>query len=282
MTKQDWLSVGLKTVGVMLVIVYLGGLVASLGFLLAQIAHEAEFERGYVAAIVFSLVAMAVGIAVSILLVTDGDGLARRLTSNGEEADDVPVAHPQRALFLVAIRVIGVVCVARGVVRLLINAGQRFVMAEFYPSTGSFTIWCRQVAWPLVLLVIGIWLVFGGRLLMRLAYGNGPRSSDDADPLGWKPRELFSVALRVLGVVFLTVKLPSLVYLLVVQVFPLTAEALKTAPDGKFTFDTWGFVGALLVVVVSVYFIRGARHFTRLVFRSQADVVTSNDEGEAA
>ena len=133
----------------------------------------------------------------------------------------------------------------------------------------TLRMWVRQTAWPLVLLLIGLWLVLGGKRLMRLAYGHVSVGSGATQPLTWKPRVLFSVALRVFGVVLLTLRLPWLIGSLVMQAFPLAVEARKNWFGTDPSFDWEKFLGGLLILAIAVYLISGAKHLVTFIFRKR-------------
>ena len=281
MTKRDWLTVALKTLGMILVFFYLWvwALFFAMPFALADEFRRHDSSVTNVLLLVFALAAAVSGLVVGILLVIYGDRLADRLAPQEAGDDDDP--DSQRALFFVALKFVGVVCVVWGFQRLLGNIGSGFVFADFIPSSSTLGGWLHLIAWPMVLLAIGIWLTCDGKLLMRMAFGNASTSSEDIDPLSWQPRVIFSVALRILGVVLLVVRLPWLVSVLIIRAFPITIEMEGGA---KFEWPSvkWpGFIGGLLVLAASVYLIRGAEHLVRLVFRDEAPATLSGQQGES-
>lgn len=269
MTKRDWLSVALKTSGVVLAIYYFCNFVVVVGIFLAEVIKKGLSDPEHVLQFLLYSVGTGCAFIIALVLVKRGDRLAARLVGgSGETLGDANLAW-QRNLFHVSLKVIGVICLTRGVARLLMNIGSIFPLSRFYEGVGWFRLSVHQVSWPVLLLAVGAWLFFDGKWLVRLAFGPLPSEPTEGESGLWKPQTVFALALRVFGVVLLTIKLPWLISVLIIRVLPFAAEASKNVFGAGADFNWGNFLGGLLVLAIGVYFVMGSRHLVTFVFRKK-------------
>ncbi len=259
MTKRDWMSVGLKCAFLaVFLMVFVQFVAYSTGIvqMLVSGAHPAEMWS--------ALVGLSMGCAVALVGLRFSDVLAAKTVPA-----DAPWAPGEvhRVVFLLACRVAGAVCAVMVVSDILPLVGywsRMDLSGEFFPRPIAFIF--AQTAWLVVRGGMACYLLFGGRSLVRIAFASGDHgvSSVDAEPeiLGiGRPNDVFSLALRVVGLIFLLGRLPKLIEDLVLRVFPLFHEGGMTAPG-------WPrFIWALVMVAVCLYLLTGARALVRLVFR---------------
>ncbi|HUX16003.1 MAG TPA: hypothetical protein VMW52_05990 [Phycisphaerae bacterium] len=269
MTKRDWLSVALKTSGVVLAILYLQAFILVLGLNLRPSVWRGTPGWRSTVELLLALGGTAGGVVVAVLLTAAGDRLADRLLKTDVAADDTGL-QGQHGIFFAGLKFIGVVAATQGLVHLPACIGSVVNFPRLlYEHAPALSILIRQVAWPLVLLAISAYLIFGGKRLMRLAYGREIEETAGVGP--WTPQSLFALALRVLGVVLVTLRLPVLVRFLLTGGFPLQRKALVGGAlviDTGLEFFEWlDLLLRLVILAVAVYLISGARRLVTFVFR---------------
>ena len=269
MTKRDWLSVALKTSGVVLAILYLQVLFFGLGMYLSPSVWRGPSAWRSTVALLLSLGATAGGFVVGLLLAKEGDLVADHLLKTELTPIDDRGLRDQRGIFFASLKFIGVVAATQGLVRLPAFIGLVLNRPRLYEDAPALSVLIRQVAWPLVLLAVSAYLIFGGKRLMRLSYGREIEGQGSEEVGPWTPQRLFALALRVFGVVLVTRKLPWLIRSLVMEVFPLAVEARKSWFGAEPSFNWGNFLGGLLILAIAVYLISGAKHLVNFVFRKR-------------
>ncbi len=121
--------------------------------------------------------AFTLSVAAALLLFKYADGVAGAVVSSDERIETKGWDDPsvQRGIFQLAVRVIGAACVAWAVPRIAGQAAGELIV--YWPQWLHLT---RQVLPGLVGLAVGVYLLKGGDILVRLAYGPQVPAQDRA------------------------------------------------------------------------------------------------------
>lgn len=177
MKAQTALSIGIKLIAVLVAaraIIALPGMLIP-GWQLWQYATEQgmSLPRSLIA---LSCSPSIAGALVAMLLFAFADRLARRLVSADEriQLDDLAEVEGQRRLLELGVRIIGAATVTWAVLWVVRQSVQLLDLSRLSISPRAapwwLLLWCILVG--LVTLRIGIYLLKGGPVLLRLAFGN--------------------------------------------------------------------------------------------------------------
>ena len=175
----DVFSIAFKVMGLDFLFTALAKLISAIGAVAAS--HSGEYAYIYVHP-VYDVVAISIPVTkllIAILILFYGDVMARRLSSGGE------VLSTARIGLCTAIKLIGVYIVATGIpraVEYVVNAyhlGVRTIELDAAVSSIYKGIFHYGTNWPEICriglsLIIGVYLIYGARHLLDLAYGRLP------------------------------------------------------------------------------------------------------------
>ena len=187
MTKRDILSVGLKIVGVILLIYAVRGIpqvVSTVMFYLTGNFPGLENPGVYAWITVGSLI---LNIVLAGVLVGFADGIARRLVREDREMS-IPSVD-ERPLFGLALRVIGIVLVVQAIPDLLQLFAAPALQAKHVEGTLGWQsyeefwtkawvgVWAEMIR-AAASLILGVYLVTGARSLVDLLYPEKPPAAE--------------------------------------------------------------------------------------------------------
>ena len=259
MTKRDWFAVGLKCAFLAVFLtLFCDAVYYSMGLAVRLGVGDL---RGVDMARTFGSLAASL---VALIALRFSDVLVAR-----DFPDDGPWISGTRhqVIFLLACRIAGVLY-AFFTAATAFNFITSWLEADWtrgsWPRPPEYYVW-HLAAWA-VQLGLSAYLLFGGKGLARIAFAARTGEVGSVDEGGvilgiGKPREVFSLAARIVGLAFLVTRLPRLVEDLLVLVLPITNEDWKTPATWPRLF--W----SLVMVALCIYFIAGAKHVVRLVFR---------------
>ena len=273
MTKRDWLSIGLRILGVWLALCSIYQFIGVAGVVVPSMVRAVSGEYSdagdWVQSSFFILVPL-LGVIAALTLMKWSDRVAAKLVLEDARLEEASDVDRHAAIFVLALKIIGAFAVIRAL-PMLVNSA-----TDWHRSWGGHFTGFRLQAligtagWTLSL-GIGAYLLLGGKLLVRLAFasaylGEGPSAPEDRILNIGRPDAVFSLSLRIVGAVLLASRLPWLIRV-VLLVFPGTAEKAEEM-FGR-TSNWVEFLGALLVLALGVYFLMGAKHLVGFVFRKR-------------
>ena len=273
MTRRDWLSVVLKITGVCLALYWMYHLVNTTTVVVPRMIRLASAEYGssvgeWTECCLWPI-ASALAVIVALALVKWGDVLAERLASDSSAPAQTDPVDGHRAVFFVALKIIGAWVAVRALPMIVTGAAALQRHAQLDSGRGGYLAWVIMgVIGHLLGFAIGVYLLAGGSLVARLAFGRRHRVGETPGPgeavpgLG-RMDAVFSLALRIIGAILLATRLPWVVRV-AIFIFPATSEVFGKPVEWRNLFDT------LVVLAVSVYFLTGAKHLVRFVFRRAA------------
>ena len=147
-----------------------------------------------------------------------------------------------------------------------ITRAQYYLGLPEYSGANALWVWLSQLSYPGIYLAAGaVLLLWGEAISARLL------REDKAiafERMGQWEEPVFTLALRVIGVMFGLAWLPHVFSSVVLNV----VESLSARGRGP----EWGkAIGGVLVVAVSLYLMTGAKHLVGLVFRKRGPAVGS-------
>jgi hypothetical protein len=278
MTKRDWLATGLRVAGVTMIVIT----VLEAAGLLIQIAEYLGRNRDVQLAtfIVLALSFTAI-IAAWAAVVKWADLIARKIAPEEPPTGNCESPEGQKAVLVLSMRVMGAVVLINlvGTIIQTVNSWQNpttFRVAEASGTTVAGWMVASIVAWSM-LIGLSVYLLFGRKWLLWLAFP--PEKAADQGawggeqiPVFGSARNLFSVALRVIGLCFLLKQPVGLAYGLVIQAFPPAAEAMGRAFNWERFIESW------LLLIVGVYFLTGGKRLVQLLFRERRATGNASDE----
>ena len=190
----------------------------------------------------------------------------------------------RRDVLCVALIVVGVVSLVYATCLFLAQLASLIAYAEFLAQPGArggltSGYYVVGFTWPVVLLTGGVILLrYNERIAETLTSEGRPAILSLLD--GWE-RSVFELALRVIGVIWLVRYVPHVVRTVAWGVtrlaqagqWPSGWDALVGVFESTFKradpYGSSGLLGVLVVLAISVYFMTGAKHLVRLVFRKR-------------
>jgi len=132
-------------------------------------------------------------------------------------------------------------------------------------------VWLTQAAYPVVFLGVGLLLLLRGEVVAgRLIRDD--RKIDCVTPREWE-RSIFSVGIISIGVFWLVSYIP--------YVFScVLAATWQRARVAAYTVGWGDLLGGVLVLVVGIYLITGAKHLVRVLYGSADANMDPIDQGE--
>ena len=250
MTKRQLMSLAIKVTGIWFVVVRLADTVASAAMTMGYEAEGAPIPWwAHVVWVVWMTTMAVAGLAVVLM----SDKIAKRVTPNGDEGVTwAELRVGSGSVVLLAMKCLGMFLLLDGVMMLAqgLFGGINYGMSReiYILIAAGFN------------LVLGSYLFFGGQgaawwLEGRLLEGEAPTVGKES----WE-RPMFVQAVRIVGVVWLTWRLPWIVTVLVLQWLP---EPFSKA--GGYGAAVRG----VLYLAMSVYMIMGAPGMVGLVFREK-------------
>jgi hypothetical protein len=283
MTKRDWLATGLRVAGVTMIVTT----ALQVGWIPLQFAFSLSLREGMPWLVLgTAALALVFVIAVWMAVVRWADKIALRIVPEEPPTGSCEGPEGQKAILVLSMRVMGAVALIGlvGTIIQTIGSWQNLTpgIAERTGTTVVGWVVSSVVTWSL-LIGMTVYLLFGSKWLLWLAFP--PEKPPDQTtwggeqiPVFGSSRNLFSLALRVIGLCFLLKHVVRLVYALVIQGFPPIAESLRRP------FNWERFIESLLVLVVGVYFLTGGKRLVNLLFRERTGTGDPSDEtagGEA-
>ena len=284
MTKRDWLATGLRVAGVTMIVMT----ALEAAGLLIQIAEYLGRNRDVqLATFIVLALSFAAVIAAWAAVVKWADLIARKIAPEEPPTGNCEGPEGQKAVLVLSMRVMGAVVLINlvGTIIQTVNSWQNpttFRVAEASGTSVAGWVVASIVAWSM-LIGLSVYLLFGRKWLLWLAFppekaADQGASGGEQIPAFGSARNLFSVALRVIGLCFLLKHPVRLAYDLVIQGFPPTAEALKRPFNWERFIESW------LLLIVGVYFLTGGKRLVQLLFRERRATGNASDEtagGEA-
>ena len=165
MTKRDVLSVAMKIIGVFSLIATIQLLPYLILVLQAQyfpeVAHKIWIYGMY-------FLVLVVDLAIAFVLLRYSNAIAAKLVRNDKEMDIAISSRWDRRAFKLCIRIIGILTVIKGLVALVQNTN--YLIYRFYQATSDVLIQWNKIFAPIVLIIVGVYLICGGKFIINMAY----------------------------------------------------------------------------------------------------------------
>lgn len=169
MTKRDLLAAFLKILGVAyatFAVFNLGTLFMPWEFMGSTVRNNQFWVSLWVSAVFFITV-----LAIVFVLLRWGDGIARKLERDNSPLPPLATGEWEKPLFILSLRVAGVVCLIWGVPGLIYYLAQ-VIYAAWTNLSGSGYV---DLAWPyllrdIVMVVLGAYLLRGGKHVVRFGF----------------------------------------------------------------------------------------------------------------
>ena len=165
MTKRDVLSVALRIIGVLTLMSGLVYIPVAFLFGLLQSLPGGQFNLWYY---VTTFSTLLVNIIVAFLLLRYADKIAGKFVRVDKELDIGLSADWDNHALLLAIRIVGVVTVIKGLVKLA-QTTHIFTDSINYAWPDMPLQWDKLLA-PCILILVGVYLIYGGGLIIRWAF----------------------------------------------------------------------------------------------------------------
>jgi len=111
---------------------------------------------------------LVIELAVAFIFLRYSDAIAAKLVRNDKEMDiGISSRWDSRALKL-CIRIIGILTVIKGLVALTQSAN--YLSYHFYQTKFDMPIQWGKIFTPVVLIIVGIYLICGGKFIINMAY----------------------------------------------------------------------------------------------------------------
>jgi hypothetical protein len=171
MTKRDILSISFKVLGVVCLI-YAAAMLPAIGIYIGSTVNKSSILGNPYWALALAVASWASVVAIAVFLLRRGDWMAERLvpTDSPVSTTVTDVRQWERSAFILSVKVIGVVCLTKGLPQ-LVN-GLVDVARRGGPAPGRFWYLTHRFVGPIVLLALGAYLISGGKHLVRFAFGH--------------------------------------------------------------------------------------------------------------
>lgn len=164
-----------------------------------------------------------------------------------------------REVFLLAVKVMGVYFIVKGLGYGVISVSSLFSQ----DMSADYTFWIAfiSVAYPLIILLMGIYLLAGMPGMSNRLYHNLPNG-----PVLESLETVFSLALRIMGAAAIIIALPELAQVIMnlLYIYHFQAMAINTITQ------QWAAVSKvtsnILYLVLGFYLLTGGRVFLRIAF----------------
>lgn len=171
MTKRDILSVALKILGiisVMYAVEYINGIGMGLGMIFQQPGPGQNFNPYW---FLGSMTLTAfLSIAIAYILLRWGDLIAQKLVRDDSAILALGSSQWERPIFMLSLRIIGVVCLIKGIPE-LVRVLSELSFRSKYQGIIRLSDIGPSIIGAIVFLIIGVYLISGGKHLVEFAYG---------------------------------------------------------------------------------------------------------------
>lgn len=281
MTKRDWLATGLRcaflALFVRLVCDFVWAserLAADIGLSWTPSGWEPLSNLKWWA---IDVVAYLLAAIVALYFLRASGWIAGLTFRDGDVTHELNHHH----VFLIACRIAGAAVLLWAVSSAFLNvSGWMMTDREIYLAGEYYEVLRKLTAGSIATVAeaaLALYLLFGARGLVRMAFRNVSdpvvRVPPDTAILGiGRPKEVFSLGVRTVGLVYLVYHLPTLVGDLVVRQLGIYSLTAGKTPSPSET------VWAVIMLALSVYFVMGARKLVDLVFREKPSKPDEADE----
>jgi hypothetical protein len=162
MTKRDVLSVALKTIGVICMLYAIFDI--SLGLSALSWRSRYREETGFYWLVATIVTATVLLLCMAYVLLKWGDAIANRLIQGDAQLPAVGAGEWEKPVFSLAMRILGAMSIVRTVPSLLTQLARTPFRAFFMPQGWG------EVAGFAVILLIGLYLLFGARHLVEFLF----------------------------------------------------------------------------------------------------------------
>jgi hypothetical protein len=167
MTKRDVLSVALKVLGVWS-IVHSTSLLLLMGISLDMLLRNPKPDPSYRVQFIWGGVGFVLALFAAYVLLHYGDGIARRLVPVDSGLAALGATEWEKPLFVLSLRIIGALCVVRGISNWVRPVALLVVQARYAEARDVYD-WADVIAATLYVL-LGAYLISGGRHLVEFAF----------------------------------------------------------------------------------------------------------------
>lgn len=167
MTKRDVLSVALKVLGAWCIVHSLSFLL-TIGISLQALLRSSQGDVTLRPMLIWGSVGFVLVLCAAYILLRFGDGIARRLAPIDSELSALGPSAWEKPVFVLSLRIIGVVCLVRGIPQ-LVRPIATLVLQGRYATLGNLDNWASLIA-AIVYLLLGAYLLSGGKHLVAWAY----------------------------------------------------------------------------------------------------------------
>ena len=175
MTKRDALSVSLKILGVVALYRALFGAIMTFGSMAwrLEVSQSLDFPLYLTMSVVQYVLALAAGC----VLLMWGDRIAARLVRQDAELPTIAATGWQKPVFVVALKVVGIVCLVNGLPRFARTAALAAFTRTFprYATPQG----AGEALYAIVLIALGVYLLSGARHLVAFAFKERNRPLTD-------------------------------------------------------------------------------------------------------
>jgi len=179
MTKRDVFSISLKILGVysvMLAVMRMPDFAIGIGTIF-QAGQDLFWNRFWLLGI--TTTSFILFLVVAYVLLRWGDLIAERLVRKDSEIHILGVKEWERPVFVISLRIIGVVCLIRAFRELIHFILDLIFLVEKYQRVIRTTTWIG-VASNIMLLIIGGYLILGGKHLVEFVFRE-PKTTPSSD-----------------------------------------------------------------------------------------------------
>ena len=168
MTKRDVVAIVLKVLGVIAVmyaILHISSVGMAIGLLFRPSTPDSPSYLSYWY-IVVTITTPILLCIMAYLLLKWGDSIAIRLVRKDKKIPALGTNEWQRIIFTMALRIIGVVCLVKGIPEVIEGLGQIAFQWGWY---GMINYWTGFFS-AIVLVILGLYLISGGKYLVNYVF----------------------------------------------------------------------------------------------------------------
>ena len=184
MTKRDVMSIALKILGVV-AIMNAVGLMPNIGFAIGMLLQPPmEGQELYIAKwqFVISLMWPISTLILGLILVKWGGKFANKLIKDDRKVEISVNVEWEKHIFLVALKIIGVVLIVRGIPEFIKALGDLIRRINLYFFSISHQI--GVLASSLALFILGFYLLTGGNAFIKLAFRQPTETETETNEMG--------------------------------------------------------------------------------------------------
>lgn len=165
MTKRDIISISLKILGVFSII-YAVRQIPNIAYWISFVISQPTLNSTSFWYLFGTIVSLILALVVAYILLRWGDSISKKLMREDSEIPALGEKEWEEAFFKLSLRIVGVVCLTRGIPGLFDSLTRLTFLGEeqrFFPPQ----IWGGFIS-TIVLLVIGVYLISGAKRLVKL------------------------------------------------------------------------------------------------------------------